>query len=351
MVSSPEFNYRGSTLTLPAYNIENKIAVSGSRNSIRVDSANDPDLVFPDQDLDNPLEEGNVTVTVKSEYYKGWENFFRDRTTGAIKEVNDEEQKVIFSLEVPKELLLTEGVMYTKGGSVIEGSGGVTVESKGEIEIDHPPTETIVGPEFDKCFPNPGTKPNCVYLTGVSDGSDLDQSKTYYVKSSDTPYSMGEFDAPNANVTILVDGKLEYDQDNFDVGTTSADPVEVYTDGDLEFGGNVQINTAPDTGNASMFITYLNEPYGVYKPGGGTADYTGVIYAPGTNHNGGSCSGSDKINGDLNLKGSLIATNACLKGSAELYYDEKLDLIDLTPDDISLVRYLHITENDIELSS
>lgn len=34
-----------------------------------------------------------------------------------------------------------------------------------------------------------------------------------------------------------------------------------------------------------------------------------------------------------------------------MYYDEKLDLIDLTPDDISLVRYLHITENDIELSS
>lgn len=345
LVSTPEFHYKGSTLTLPAYNVTGAGGFSGEGNSLFVGSAGNPELEFPDGSLDNPLQEGNVTITVKSEYYRGWEKYFRGRTTGAIESVNEEEQKVKFSLEVPTELLLTAGIMYTPGGSVNTKSNP-TVGSTSQIDVNLPDTDTIIQPELDKCFPNPGTEPNCVDLTTKSSGADLQENNIYYVSSSNTPYTMGDFDAPNANVTILVDGTVEYKKD-FDVGTSSADPVEVYADGDVYFSGGGDINTAPDTGNASMFITYASGK--ADRAGGGTVDYTGIIYAPATNHNGGSCSGSEKFNGDLTITGTVITTSACVKGNAKLTFDDELDFLDLTPD-VSLIRYLHITENEVRVS-
>ena len=207
MVSTPEFHYRGSTLTLPAYNITGSKGFSGGGNRIALASVGDPNLEFPDQDLDNPLEEGNVTVTVKSEYYRGWEEYFRSRTTGAVKEVDEEEQKVVFSLVVPTELKLTAGVMYLPGGSA-QLFGGGSYSGSDKIEVDLPSADSIVDPEINKCIPTP--QPNCVDLTDstkVPAGSALDENKIYYVDNSGgSDYKLQKnLHAPNSNVTIVAD--------------------------------------------------------------------------------------------------------------------------------------------------
>lgn len=95
MVSPPEFHYRGSTLTLPVVRVTGgsgstsagdvsvrrtdtleRIYPNTSRNYNGSDS---PDLVY-----DNPAENGSMTVTVKSEFYVGWAEYFRERTSGNV---------------------------------------------------------------------------------------------------------------------------------------------------------------------------------------------------------------------------------------------------------------------------
>ena len=84
MISPPEFNYRGATLTFPV------IRVSGGRSSVSGGATAHltPDKVdesmFPTADRSNPLSGGNVTVSVYSDYYRGWETFFEERTTGNV---------------------------------------------------------------------------------------------------------------------------------------------------------------------------------------------------------------------------------------------------------------------------
>ncbi|MFC6836128.1 DUF7289 family protein [Halomarina ordinaria] len=96
LVSPPEFHYRGGTMTLPAVRVTaaDSASVTGAR-SVRVTRPDDGfERVFPDstrpydgsetRHFENPLEEGHVTVTVQSEYYEGWAEYFRDRTDGEV---------------------------------------------------------------------------------------------------------------------------------------------------------------------------------------------------------------------------------------------------------------------------
>jgi len=359
MVSSPEFHYTGSTLTLPTFDIESETVVSGSRNNIRVSSSNEPRLVFPNSGpgtaTDNPLEKGNVTVTVKSEYYRGWETFFRERTTGAIEEVRPDEKKVIFTLEVPTELLLNKGIQYQPGGDPDHKGKGSLPDTE-VIDVDLPSTDTVVQPELEKCLFGSPDEPNCKDITSLTstEKQNLDENTIYYATGD---YTMSdEFGAPDANVTIMVEDTLEYNiggtNPKFTVGREDADPVEVYVGGDLDLQGG-KINTDPDTGNSSMFITYVGGELQGPSASAGTGDitYTGIIYAPKTDM--GDCGGgggaSRKIAGSADIKGTIVGDNICVQGDSVVDSGDEITL-DLSAD-VSLVRFLHITENDIELST
>jgi len=95
-VSSPEFHYRGATLTFPLVRVGGSGGGSGQvkANVQRVETAKD---VYPDQSgtypdgetrLTNPVEEGNMTVEVTSEYCEGWRRYFEERTEGDVSECN-----------------------------------------------------------------------------------------------------------------------------------------------------------------------------------------------------------------------------------------------------------------------
>jgi hypothetical protein len=80
MVSPPEFHYRGSTLTLPAITVSGD-SVLGGRAVI---SQNGTERMFPTGAATNPLDEHRVTVTVRSEFYRGWGRYFETRTDGTV---------------------------------------------------------------------------------------------------------------------------------------------------------------------------------------------------------------------------------------------------------------------------
>jgi flagellin-like protein len=86
MVSPPEFNYRGATLTLPLIRVTGgaDAAAGGPTALVTRNEAASNRSVFPGEGRTNPLQDGTVTVAVESDYVRGWASFFRSRTSGNV---------------------------------------------------------------------------------------------------------------------------------------------------------------------------------------------------------------------------------------------------------------------------
>lgn len=101
MQSPPEFHYRAATLTLPVVRVVSESSASGhtdafitrptdSRRIYPNDTDPGPDGVGAPYDIDsagrydNPVLNGTVEVTVHSEFYQGWAEYFRTRTAGEV---------------------------------------------------------------------------------------------------------------------------------------------------------------------------------------------------------------------------------------------------------------------------
>jgi hypothetical protein len=115
MVSPPEFHYRGATLTLPIVRVASDAGDTGGATATitrtdptrRVfpnetastggDEVGDPYNVT-DAGYENPVTNGTVTVTVRSRYYQGWADYFRQRTDGAVT-VSPDKSRVSVSLQ------------------------------------------------------------------------------------------------------------------------------------------------------------------------------------------------------------------------------------------------------------
>lgn len=90
MVAPPEFHFRNGTLTLPTVNITGDEALGNSATITQ----NGVERHFPvhgSTNKTNPLDNHIVTVTVGSEYYRGWGEYFEDRTDGEVKYDHDNE--------------------------------------------------------------------------------------------------------------------------------------------------------------------------------------------------------------------------------------------------------------------
>ena len=101
MVSPPEFHYRDATLTLPVVRVSGDGSATGGR--VEVSSAGRTRRVFPnateptpdvnetgapyngtDWPYANPVRNGHINITVHSDYYEGWAQYFDTRTEGNV---------------------------------------------------------------------------------------------------------------------------------------------------------------------------------------------------------------------------------------------------------------------------
>lgn len=97
MVSPPEFHYHGETLTLPLIRVTGERSASGEPE-LYVRSGSETTRIYPMTDDPYPIENGRVTVTVESEYYEGWKQYFETRTNGEIS-VDEEAESVTVELQ------------------------------------------------------------------------------------------------------------------------------------------------------------------------------------------------------------------------------------------------------------
>ncbi|WP_128478062.1 DUF7289 family protein [Halorussus pelagicus] len=125
MVSPPEFHYRGTTLTLPLVSVNGTDSLDGT---IRMARGGPTESKFPKQGdaaFRNPLENGEVTVTVRSAYYEAWGRFFEQRTGGEVT-YDHARKRVVITLVAPTE---TQNVTNALAGTTpdqmtIQGAGG-----------------------------------------------------------------------------------------------------------------------------------------------------------------------------------------------------------------------------------
>lgn len=129
MVSEPEVHYRGGTLTVPVVSIRGE---PGIDSRVQVTPAGSTDRRFPDPENNqtNRIKTGKVEVTVQSEYYEAWGQYFED-STNAYVYYNDSRQEVtaVF-LAIPRYGTLDDGIIATSGTGELKLVGkGAYVDS------------------------------------------------------------------------------------------------------------------------------------------------------------------------------------------------------------------------------
>ena len=93
MVSPPEFHYRDQTLTMPLVRVVGSGSASGriTADLSPVGDVSEVTRIYPNETenypilntpYDNPVKNGTVVVTVKSDHYQGWATYFEERTEG-----------------------------------------------------------------------------------------------------------------------------------------------------------------------------------------------------------------------------------------------------------------------------
>lgn len=135
MLSPPEFHYRGATLVLPAINVTGGSVLN---DDVVIQSAgtvqHHPD---PARNLVNPVGNSVINVTVGSEFYRAWGQYFVERTDGEVR-LDDENKTVNLTLASPIGDITAESVVagQASGGTLtLQGnpqhpchSGGSTTE-------------------------------------------------------------------------------------------------------------------------------------------------------------------------------------------------------------------------------
>lgn len=140
MISPPEFHYRGATLTLPVIRMQNRANAAGSGVTAKINAVGRTNRFYPNQSRNytggsrlnvNPIREGEVIVTIQSEYYQAWAEYFRSRSDG---EVTVNHANKTASLE-----LITIGIV----GDFQMPAEGNALEIRG-FGPDHPVTNFTV---------------------------------------------------------------------------------------------------------------------------------------------------------------------------------------------------------------
>jgi len=231
MISPPEFHYRDATLTLPLV----IVGSSGAIGDRAVISNANTTRFFPNTTKNaaysNPLENARVEVSVTSEYYRAWGQYFETRTDGEV-EYDHPDSEVTLALVTP-----LENTKITSATASLAASG----------------TFDINGAAGTLCGPDVYT--NSYNSSGTSDGY-----------CAQTPGDEGD---------IVYGGDIDIDE-----GSGNAN-----LRGDVVSGGTVSAGKGgPDVyGNISYSDNCNRCGKAITKPGASPTQISGIDKAPAIN--------------------------------------------------------------------
>lgn len=147
MVSRPEVQYRAGTLTVPLIAVRGQ---GGIDSHVQVTPAGQIERRFPDptNDSTNRIKDGKVSVTVHSEYYEAWGEYFEESTNAVVYYDHGAEQATAVFLALPDEFSLNTayGIIATAGSGRVRLAGkNVYVDSYNSSNGTYSQTQTSNG--------------------------------------------------------------------------------------------------------------------------------------------------------------------------------------------------------------
>lgn len=341
MVAPPEYHYRDRTLTFPVVRVTGD-AQSGPSGRFTIRGRN-RDRIYPNGTNRNPLSDGEVRVTVTSDYHQGWKSFFERRTEGDVRHDPDN-RTVRVDLAVPFQESFDNALVTTgEDGSMDEGStsphGGF--DSPKVENASRPSASGKIDAQINDCESG-----GCTDL-GSALGDDTLENGTYY---ADTDTQIGEttYNTSGGDIDVVVDGDLSFNGSGGPTGTEhhtidGSGMVTFYLKGDLTVSGNTGVN---NDGEPDSLLVMIHSDGGDVATASGTPQFTGLIYAPNSNLtiNGGGNPSND------NIYGAAVVQNATANGNGNLHFDPSISFTTTEFATIDAITYLHLTENRIEVS-
>jgi hypothetical protein len=345
MVSPPEFSYRDGTLTFPIIKVTGSPRIS---NTVTISDQSSTG-VFPNQslagtgDIDggNPIRGHNLTVTIQSEYYRGWGEYFEQRTD-TVPTFNHDENTVTATLVPPPTPVTAD--------SAITGTGNLTISGSASVGGDVTLGGTYDGPNNRNAVNNGAVREGVAAASGLESATSVIQSAKSRLNGQSGPgtslitagqYSVSDdsildsdttFDTNDGDIELYVDEDVDI---NDDVNINGDNDVTVYINGSFRMGGQP---TWGDESNVDQLVVYSKDVDRI-------TEFYGILYTGDVDSRG--------LGAGNGLNGSLISTagDVTLSGNSQVTYNDELADIVLeevnTP--LATITYLHISEHTIRL--
>lgn len=167
MISPPEFHFRNGTLTLPIVNVSGATTLDGQASIQHKETI----TKFPNKSLDsvdgaNPLTNHLVKVTVKSDYYQGWGQYFETRTDGEVEYDHDRNIANLTLVSPVKKARVTDASTSLAPGKAFELLGSAKVDCGSTVYTNSYNSSN----SGDYCAQSPGDMGDIIY------GGDVDIS-------------------------------------------------------------------------------------------------------------------------------------------------------------------------------
>ncbi|NGM69439.1 hypothetical protein G6M89_10550 [Natronolimnobius sp. AArcel1] len=353
VVSAPpiEYDAESETLSFPIVKTRDEHNINSGEFSIahyETDPLQDASLV----------ENDTVTITIESDYYRGWEAYFEQQggatTIQSVEQIDDNSGKITaeFGFQEVSDAFKTGAIYAT--------------DISGNYQMDEEMTKKKAYPELDsevETYVNEtSSNTDVIDLGTVTDHKTLDDG--IYIADEIEGSGDLEFDLTHGNATLVVDGNLTVDGSSITVTEyEEGNDLSIYLTGDYDArnGGDVcvadEYSCAENEDGTVIQLVATSESQVEIGPGGNSR-FEGVIYAGGTESEWDSCGSQICIHSNPNLYGSVVASSVYVQGGAgsiDFEYDPKLENADLSiyPDPDALppqLTYLNVAEYQIDIS-
>ena len=295
MVSPPEFHYRDGTLTLPIVVVNPDTSGASSDGRVTFTPNGSSRSLAP-----GVIENEILTVTITSDYYVAWGDYFERRVDGVTVEYDHAADTVEITLaELDIDGDYTTGVVAA--GDVTADNGNPNIESEvltsgtvtGDVSCDAGTGDDCIteGASIDETPLDMAIERLMVDSeandpeVSLGDGGTLDDDGTggdvsYYAEGFVTSDTV-TFDLTDGNVTLFVDGNVGLDGGSIRVenGEDTNHYAKVFTNGDFAMrGGTASVTVESD--NATRFQMFGTSEMQFNLGQSNNPGYVGTVYAP-----------------------------------------------------------------------
>ncbi|WP_226007793.1 DUF7289 family protein [Natrinema salinisoli] len=315
------------------------------------------------------VENDSVTITIQSDYYRGWERYFREEASGASVQNVYHENRTVHVLLGYAEL---DGA-FDEGATVGSDQNEHFRDKQDQIGDDYRTGTPL--PEMDSVIDEMITDAKAGdvdrNLSENPPTGTLDDGK-YFIEEIDDGEDY-EFDLSDGNATLIVEDDVNIDGSITVVERDDDHVLRIYSGGNkLDLDGRICVDTGGGCEQRAEIIQFYGpSTMGVDIGPNSKGTFEGILYVASSeeksdewwessNNGGGSCRDRHQIHmqaGQTDFNGSMVAYSVCSQsGAIEFDYDDDLSTaeIDPYPEDYSLppqITYLNVAVHELDVKN